>query len=54
MMTTILSRYQAEVVKNYHNPNIRNIGQGEAQKKMEDKTGLNLSAVKSTAHCSSY
>jgi hypothetical protein len=29
--TTKLCRQQAEVIQNYHNPNVRNIGQGEAQ-----------------------
>jgi hypothetical protein len=28
---TKLCRQQAEVIQNHHNPNVRNIGQGEAQ-----------------------
>jgi hypothetical protein len=36
-----LCRQQAEVIQNHHNPNVRTIGQGEAQHRC-----LNLAAVK--------
>jgi hypothetical protein len=43
---TKLCRQQAEVIQNHHNPNVRNIGQGEAN--TGNIRGLNLAAVKRT------
>jgi hypothetical protein len=42
---TKLCRQQAEVMQNHHNPNVPNIGQGEAQYR---KYKINLVAVKPT------
>jgi hypothetical protein len=41
---TKLRRQQAEVIQNHHNSNVRNTGQGEAQRRKYKR--LNLAAVK--------
>jgi hypothetical protein len=43
---TKLGRQQADVTQDHHNPNVRNIGHGEAQRKKIG--GLYLVAVKPT------